>query len=266
MAALIGRALAGIGAASMGGWAVTKYKSEEDSITKHVINSFLKSDKSPQPKQSPMNFVINVPENQSNDHNGAVQKIGIVVLASGIIAGIYWYNKDKIVLSKLMNIIKNQESSRKEITSTIRDEAQVICEKVDDTDARVQQVQETTNAIEDDVHGMRNDVNCKLEEISYQNERLYHLATRSLTQGRRYSTPQRIQYNQPRAITFSTPQPIQQTISPGSSPYVERAYSLPNGSQQIQRRSFVQQSETITLETASSSPQQNSGWLNKFGF
>lgn len=88
MAALIGRALTGVGAACVGGWAVNKYKSEEDSIAKHVIQKFLETDKSSPSKQSPMNFVINVPENSPTDHNSTTQKIGITIIISGVVAGI----------------------------------------------------------------------------------------------------------------------------------------------------------------------------------
>lgn len=173
-----------------------------------------------------------------------------------------WYNKDKIVLSKLLDIIKNQESAKEEIKDTIHDEAQIITEKIDDTDGKVQQVQDTADTIGNDVRGMRDDVNHRLNEISYQNECLYNLASRSLTQGR-YSTPQKqIRYPQ-REIAYHD--------TPGSSPYVMRAQSVPFSNEQtpaMQRRSYVRQSQVICAVEEVTPQRQSggSGWLGKFGF
>lgn len=195
------------------------------------------------------------------------------------------------MIKKLLQILKNQESTKTEIQDTIHEEAKGINDKIDDTDYKIQQVQDNTEQIQDktqmigrDVKNMREDIqdqhyniNQRLGHIEYQNHRLYELAASTVR--RQQSTP--IRYPQQHEIEYVSPQSfttqpaITYSISP---PYVQRR------SKSEHRRSVTRQSVAVNQEhivyddsytspqtSSYATPQKNSSattkgrWLDKFG-
>ena len=173
----------------------------------------------------------------------------------------------------MLQIIKNQESTKKDIQKTIQDEAKDISNKIDDTDEKIQQVQENTeqiqdsaNMIEKDIKNMRDDIqdhhyntNQHLRRIQYQNNQLYQLAASSLK--RQHSTP--IRYPQPE-IEYYSPQPAITYSATNSPPRSSRSERNSQHRRSITRRSVAMNQEQIIYDDTYSTPTKGR-WLDKFG-
>lgn len=254
MALIIGRIVSGIAFATLGGYLITKHNDN-----KKATHSKYEERSPPQP----LTFTIKVPDPKENGNT--LKIIGVTAIISGIIV-IYWYSKDKIVLSKLLQILKTQESTKTEIKATVQSEAQGISNKIDETDCKIQQVQEeaqqinqNTNDIQYNVREMREDMNDhyydvthQLGRIEYQNNCLFSLA-QHMDRQNRYNQPQVGWQQQQQAIAYANPN---QNI-----PEMRRGVIT-------QRSVSMNQSEIVLDEGFESTPRNSDGssrWLSKFG-
>ena len=84
MALFIGRVVTGAATAGFGAYLYTKYGSETKNVAKRMLNN---SETSQKDNQSPLNFIINVPDNNS-DRSSAARKVGAAVFVSGIVVAL----------------------------------------------------------------------------------------------------------------------------------------------------------------------------------